>query len=38
MHYFYILVIYDIEDHILPYRKAAHAGAQIIAGRPIRGY
>jgi len=32
MHYFYILVIYDIEDHILPDRKAAHAATQIIAG------
>ena len=32
MHYFYISVIYDIEDHIRPYRKAAHAAAQIIAG------
>jgi hypothetical protein len=32
MHYFYILVIYDIEDHRPPDGKAAHAAAQIITG------
>jgi hypothetical protein len=32
MHYFYILVIHEIEDHILPAGKAAYAAAQIITG------